>query len=262
MIRYTGNQSWNLMNINKYFQGEKTIPERLLHRHYYFTRKIKRLHSMIQILVFGLLQDVWKHGRIGKVFKWSKEWKQWLTWLKKWKSGKVSRTRHHIIGLRYKNRNFKNKNPPPEKENGRRRGTVSPSSMPMCKHERQTWGGEMRWNAVIMRFLKSFLKEWLNWKTRVGENRVAIRGLRKEKVLKNKSKHLGAQLACNCLGKGSCRDTRAGEQHGSGQQCWNPKISLIPHDSNMNHVSLLSSSRMSQPTQHTISSFLRRQPLN
>lgn len=35
-------------------------------------------------------------------------------------------------------RNLKSKNPPPEKENGRRRGTVSPSSMPMGKHERQT----------------------------------------------------------------------------------------------------------------------------
>ena len=35
---------------------------------------------------------------------------------------------------------------------------------------------------------------------------MAIRGLRKEKVLKNKSKQVGAQLACNCLGKGSCRD--------------------------------------------------------
>lgn len=47
---------------------------------------------------------------------------------------------------------------------------------------------------------------------------LAIRGLRKEKVLKNKSKQVGAQLACNSLGKGSCRGTRAGEQHGSGQQ--------------------------------------------
>ena len=74
---------------------------------------------------------------------------------------------------------------------------------------------------------------------------------------------MGAQLGCNSLGKGRCRCTRTGLQYGSQQQESDEiqRYHWSPRDSNMNHVSLLSSSRMRQPTQHIISSFLRRQPL-
>lgn len=154
------NVYWKLiMKPNEYqqiFPKWKKIPEWLFHHHYYFTRTIKRLHNMIQILVFRSHQDVWKRERTGKFLNGVRnESSGWLR-TEKTKSEKVNGTRDsHIIELRYKNNNFKNKNPPPQKRMETSKAPChhhpSPPVSMRGKHEEEK---KMRWNEVIIRFLK------------------------------------------------------------------------------------------------------------
>lgn len=51
---------------------------------------------------------------------------------------------YYIIGLRYKTSNFKNRHPPPQKKNGRRRGTCDHHPCPwVSMRSKQEGGNEM-----------------------------------------------------------------------------------------------------------------------